>query len=68
MANRTLCLGAGKKPTLNAKDTFLLRSRTLLANGSADSLTVAEVADLVESCIEKVHVAINLVEGSLIQE
>lgn len=68
MTDRTLCLGAGKEPTLNAKDTFLLRGGALLANGCAYSLTVAEMANFVESCIEKIHVTVYLVEGGLVKE
>ena len=64
----TLCFGAGKKPTLDAKYTFFLRSRTLLANGSAYSLTVAEMTNLVESCIEKTYVTIYLIESGLVKE
>lgn len=68
MTNGTLRLGAGKESAFNAKDTFFLRGGALLANGSADCLAVAEMAYFVESCIKKIQVAVDIVEGSLVKE
>lgn len=68
MADRALCFGAGKESTFNAKDAFLLRGGALLANGGANSLAVAKVANFVEGCLKKIHTAVNLVEDFLVEE
>ena len=68
MTDRALCFGAGKESTFDAKDAFLFGGGALFANGGANSLTVAEVANLVKGCLKEIESAVNLLEDFLVEE